>query len=202
MAKPGCGPSLYLPEDLYPPGYDRSVNGEPQHQIIIERDLWEDDDEDVVDLLTDPKEYRANNPNYMRTDQSDRFRYNEFECKLKMKMYKPIRISRAHQYVIDDFTAANKFCKEMVCRINEYLAKPDAEPYVNIGFDTEKDCSTFQTSICLPDFYSKGHHYERYTLFQMQTKYKSSASILKDGVPEGMKEFFSHPKIILIGKEI
>ena len=202
MAKPGCGPSLYLPEDLYPEGYDRRINGEPSHKIIIERDLWEDDNEGIVDLLTDPKDYRPNNPAYTRTDQSDRFRYNEYECNLKTKMYEAIHISRVHQYFIDEFTAADKFCAEMVERIDEYLSRPDVDPYVNVGFDTEKDCSTFQTSILLPNFYRPNEHYERHALFQMQTKFKSSSSILKTGVPDGMKRFFSHEKIIIIGKEI
>ena len=87
MAMPGCGPSLYLPDDVYPEGYDVEENGIPQHRIIIERDIWEDDDEKAVDILTDPKEYRPNNPKYRRTDQSDRYRYNEFETNLKMKFF-------------------------------------------------------------------------------------------------------------------
>ena len=176
MAEPGCGPELFLPPYQFPPGYDRSIHGRCKRELTIERDLWEDDDENVVPLKTDLNLLPPHEGKYPPTDFSDRIRYNEWEAE-EAKYYSVIRLPRDKLSVVDNYIAADKICDDMVENIDKY----EGEHFINVGLDTEKENSTFQTSLLLRDSDGRDRHYERHVLFQMRTKYKSSSEKRNSG---------------------
>ena len=90
MAEPACGPQRFLPDPQFPPGYNYEEHGENKHILSIDRNLWEDDDEDAIPLKVDLHDLPAHDRKYPQTDASDRKRYNEWEAKEELKYYKPI----------------------------------------------------------------------------------------------------------------
>ena len=93
---------------------------------------------------------------YPRNDFSDRILYNEWEAEEEKKYYQPFKIEVEKQNVINNFAVAETICKNMITHINKYNDKK----YINVGFDSEKEFSTMQTSICLYDYYKRDDNYE------------------------------------------
>ena len=152
MAEPGCGPLDRLPDPEYPPGYDFEIHGPALHELTIERDIWEDDNEGIVPLKTNLNELPPHWKPYPANDFSDRIRYNEWEAEEEKKFYMPIKIEVDKQNVIDNF-GWGYFKKQTIlynnCTLNEKLTIYDcfSSPYSTMyggDLDTSRNSSQSQ----------------------------------------------------------
>ena len=167
------------------------------HQIVyLQSDLLDDKDKDAVPLKTDLSALPPHQGPSERTPTIDAERYNAYECDLEAQVFSVIRLSESRMTHIREHEAANLVCVEMM----EVMEKCDDS--VMCGFDTERDGCTFQTSIKIPNAMGRGKHYEKNILFQMKTYKNQGTNILQGGIPTKMRQFFSHPKLVFVGKKI
>ena len=177
----------------YPPEFD------PTLKIVrIDTDLLDDERKDIVSLDTDISKLPKHRGKF-RNANTDADRYNVFEMAQERKHYEVISLPPSGITTVSNHAMAEEQCREMIYKINE------VEELVYCGFDTEGDgANTFQTSILLHGD-DKARKYERNILFQMKVAdsvKEKTAHILKDGVPPAMFEFFTHPRVVFVGKEI
>ena len=128
---------------------------------------------------------------------SDKRRYNKFEVKFEQRYFERIRLSADRRTVIRCHRDVDDAVKEMTDAINKSGLKE-----VLVGLDSEKELSTLQTSICIPNYPKKGRKFEKNILFQIRSVRDISRNIFKEGVPTSLRNFLRDPRLIFIGKAI
>ena len=177
------------------------------HRIVtIESDLWEEKVEpgvtrkDGPDICAVPLETDfADLPPYegQRYELADKIYWNDYEEKLEDEYFDPLTLASTKQTVVDCPTEAVRYSLSMAKVLDDCPFE-----HVYMGFDSEKEGATFQTSIYLNGFPSEGKDYERHILWQMRTYENRRPNILKKGVPPAVVKFFCHPRLVFVGKLI
>ena len=178
-----------------PAGYVDSADVIQINHINIEKEFLNMNDKFVpvaTDIEKELPKWRGK-----RYEHVDRLRYNAFEWRLEEKYYELIRLPRDKITIATNHRQVDIAVKEM-CDAME--ANGDVD--VLCGLDSEKEFSTLQTSIKIPNHYGPGCDYEKTILFQMNSVEKGGEAILKEGVPASLKGFLMDPRLIFMGKAV
>ena len=107
--------------------------------IIIDKDLYDDDDEFVVPLQTDIERISMRKKCLEdRNEYDDADDYNFFEASLEEEYFKPITLPRKKRTICETHEEVDQFCKEA----KEAMKSFANDDHVYMGLDTEKDGST------------------------------------------------------------
>ena len=73
---------------------------------------------------------------------------------------------------------------------------------VLVSLDTEKELSTLQTSIFIPNYLKEGRKYEKNILFQIKSVREIGRNIFKEGMPVSLRNFLCDLRLTFIGRAI
>ena len=111
---------------------------------------------DLPPIETDLNDLPPLGPNESPNEFTDKRRYNKFEVEFEQKYFKRIRLSVDRQTVVRCHRDVDAVVAEMRKAIDASGLKD-----IIVGLDSEKELSTLQTSICIPDYPKRGKKFEK-----------------------------------------
>ena len=105
--------------------------------IDVESDLWHDDEENIVPIMTDISKLPPHKGPYPPNEYTDKLRYSDWEALHEEIYYVRHRLPKYKQTIVNNHSNAEKVCGEVI----SYIEKYRGSQFINIGLDTEKEQS-------------------------------------------------------------